>query len=340
MKRAILSAATDIRQVLNGTDIRQVLNGISIAGTDLQDNIVLLSLIGLGAMFSVTTDSFLTSTNLLNLARQTAIVTVLGLGMTFAIISAEIDVSVGAVMALSAMLAGLVISSGYPWPLGALTALAVGGGFGLINGAITTKVGIPSFLVTLGTLGIARGLSLMITGTKPVPVGNEAFLTVFSGTFGTIPKIAIWTVIAAVLAHLFLSRSRFGRHVYATGDSKQAAKFTGIQTDRIKTSTLLLSGLTAGLAGLLLLARLQAGRPTLGSGIELSVIAAVIIGGTSLFGGRGWIPGTVLGALLITTIDNGLVLNGYSTQHQQFVRGIVIILAVALRDTDESEGWI
>lgn len=333
MKRAILSAVADVTQ-------GQALNRISIAGADLQDNIVLLSLLGLGAVFSVTTDAFLTPTNLLNLTRQTAIVAVLGLGMTFTIISAEIDVSVGAVMALSAMLAGLVISSGYPWPLGVLTALAVGGGFGLVNGAITTKIGIPSFLVTLGTLGVARGLSLMVTGTKPVPVDNEAFLTVFGGTVGIVPKIAIWTVIAAVLAHLLLSRSRFGRHVYATGDNKQAAEFTGILTDRIKTSTLLFSGLAAGLAGLLLLARLEAGRPTLGSGIELSVIAAVIIGGTSLFGGRGWIPGTILGALLIATIDNGLVLNGYSTQHQQFVRGIVIILAVALRDSNKSESWI
>lgn len=322
------------------TDMRQVLEQLSIGSLNWKDNIVLLSLIGLGAVFSLTTDSFLTSTNLLNLARQTAIVTILGLGMTFAIISAEIDVSVGAVMALSAMLAAIVISAGYPWPLGALTALAVGGTFGLANGLITTLIGIPSFLVTLGTLGIARGLSLMITGTKPVPVSNETFLTVFSGTVGVVPKIAIWTVIVAVIAHVVLSRSRFGRHVYATGDNQQAASFTGVSTVKIKTQTLLLSGLAAGFAGLLLLARLQAGRPTLGTGIELSVIAAVIIGGTSLFGGRGWIPGTILGALLITTIDNGLVLNGYSTQHQQLVRGIVIILAVALRDTDQEGSWI
>lgn len=322
------------------TDAKQALEEVVPISLDWRDYIVLLSLLALGAVFSITSDAFLTPTNLLNLARQTAVVTTLGLGMTFAIISAEIDVSVGAVMALSAMCAALVISSGLPWPLGVATAVAVGGGFGLFNGLITTRIGIPSFLVTLGTLGIARGLSLMLTGTKPVPVDSAVFLAVFSGTLGPIPTIAIWTALLAIAAHILLSRSRFGRHVYATGDDRQAADFTGISTARVKTLTLLLSGLAAGVAGLLLLARLRAGRPTLGAGIELSVIAAVIIGGTSLFGGRGWIPGTILGALLITTIDNGLVLNGYSTQHQQFVRGIVIILAVALRNTDQEGSWI
>ncbi|MFA9517954.1 ABC transporter permease [Halopenitus sp. H-Gu1] len=305
-----------------------------------EDHVVVLALLVIMAVFTYSSQYFLTPDNLTNILRQTAIVTILSLGMTYVIISAEIDVSVGAVMALSAMLAALVISSGYGWFAGALTGLSVGGIFGLVNGWVTTRIGIPSFLVTLGTLGAGRGLALMVTDTKPVPIDNATFFTIFSGNVGPVPKLVVWTTALCVVAHVVLSRTQFGRHAYATGDQEQAARFTGISTKRVKLLTLTISGLMAGMAGLLLVGRLSAARPTMGAGIELSVIAAVIIGGTSLFGGRGWIPGTIIGALLMSTIDNGLVLNGFGTEHQQFVRGIVIILAVALRKSDEESGWI
>lgn len=308
--------------------------------TNWKDHVVILALVALIGMFTYTTDGFASSANIVNILRQTAVITVLGIGLTFAIISAEIDISIGGIMALSAMVTAYVLAMGYAWYVGALAGVLTGVGFGLFNGIAAAVVGIPSFLVTLGTLGITRGLSLMISETRPIRVTEQTFLDFFGGELFGWPVIIPWMLVIALVAHVVLSKTRFGRHVYATGDQERAARYTGINSTRVKIITLTLSGLTAGLAALLLIGRLQAARPEMGTGIELSVIAAVIIGGTSLFGGKGWIPGTVIGALLITVIDNGLVLNGYSTQHQQLVRGVVIILAVAFRGTEEGDLWL
>lgn len=305
-----------------------------------KDNIVLLALVVLCGVFSITSSAFMTPGNLLNILRQTAVVAVIGLGMTFAIISAEIDVSVGSVMALSAVVAAITLQAGYGWYLGVVAGLAVGFGAGLANGMITVYFGIPSFLVTLGTLATARGLALIITDVKPVIVDNQAVLAVFGGTVSDIPVIVIWAVLMALVAHLVLSQTRFGRHVYSTGDDETAARYAGIDTTKVKIGTLALSGLMAGFGGLLMIGRLHVARPTMGSGIELAVIAAVIIGGTSLFGGKGWIFGTIVGALLMSIINNGLVLNGFSSSYQQFIRGIVIVLAVAFRTTEQEGGWV
>jgi len=304
-----------------------------------QDNIIVLALFALGGVFTITSPYFLVAENLINILRQTAIVSILGVGMTFAIISAEIDISIGGITAISAMLAAVTLSTGYPWYLGVAVCLGIGLGFGLLNGLITVRVGIPSFLVTLGMLGVTSGLALIVTNTQPVRVQTAGLFTVFSGQIGPIPIIVVWAVAIVAGGHFILSRTRFGRHVYATGDDTQAARYTGIDTDRIKILTLALSGLAAGIAGVLLMARLSVARPTMGDGLMLPTIAAVILGGTSLFGGRGWIPGTVLGAILMSTIDNGLVLNGFGSSFQEFIRGMVIIIAVAFRK-QEGEGWI
>lgn len=304
-----------------------------------RDNIIVLALLVLAGVFTLTSPHFLTAENLVNVLRQTAVVSILGVGMTFAIISAEIDISIGGITAVSAMLAAMTLSAGYPWFVGAVVCLGVGLGFGLLNGLITTRVGIPSFLVTLGMLGVTSGLALIVTNTQPVRVQAAGLFTVFSGQIGPIPIIVIWAAVVVSVGHLVLSRTRFGQHVYATGDDTQAARYTGIDTDKIKTLTLALSGLAAGIAGILLMARLSVARPTMGDGVMLPAIAAVILGGTSLFGGRGWIPGTVLGAVLMSTIDNGLVLNGFGSSFQELIRGMVIIVAVAFRK-QEGEGWI
>jgi len=306
---------------------------------DWRDNIIILALVALGAIFTATSPVFLTAENLNNILRQTAIVSVLGVGMTFAIISAEIDISIGGITAISAMLAAMVLSAGYPWFAGVAMCLAVGTGFGFLNGAVTVRVGIPSFLVTLGMLGVTTGLALIVTNTQPVRVQAASFYLIFSGQIGPIPVIVLWAAAVVLVGHLVLSRTKFGRHVYATGDDTRAARYTGVNTDRIKIITLTLSGLAAGIAGLLLMARLSVARPTMGDGLMLPAIAAVILGGTSLFGGRGWIPGTILGAILMSTIDNGLVLNGFGSSYQELIRGMVIIIAVALRK-QEGEGWI
>lgn len=293
----------------------------------------------LGVVFTVTSPVFFSIGNFVNIIRQTAIVIVLGLGMTYVIISAEIDVSIGGVMALSAVSAGLVINAVGPLA-GAVVGLAVGFGFGLMNGLVTIRFGIPSFIVTIGTLGIARGAAFIVSQERPIIVRNAAFESVFGGTIGPVPLLILWALVLAIVAGIVLWRTRFGRHVYATGDSEQAARYSGIDTDRVKVLTLALAGLTAGIAGLLFIGRLGAARADMASGIELAVIAAVIIGGTSLFGGRGSIVGTVLGALLISVIDNGLTLLGFGSSWQQLIRGVVIIAAVALRDRDEEGSFI
>ena len=304
---------------------------------------MLVALLGLGAIFTLTSQYFLTPDNLINILRQTAIIGVLGVGMTFAIISAEIDISIGGITGIAGMLAAMTISPTYlglPWWAGILVGIAVGVGFGLLNGWITVKVGIPSFLVTLGMLGVTSGLALILTDTKPVRnVTAPKFFALFSGQIGPVPVIVIWAAIVITAGHIVLSRTKLGRHIYTTGDDAESARYTGVDTDRVRILTLTVAGLVAGIAGLLLVARLNVARPTMGNGLMLPTIAAVILGGTSLFGGRGWIPGTILGALLMSTIDNGLVLNGFGSSFQELIRGAVIIIAVALR-TEEGEGWI
>lgn len=293
----------------------------------------------LSGIFTATSPSFLSIGNFVNIIRQTAIVIVLGLGMTYVIISAEIDVSIGGVMALSAVSAGLVINAVGPFA-GAVVGLLVGLGFGLANGLVTIRFGIPSFIVTIGTLGIARGAAFIVSQQRPIIVRNAAFETAFGGTVGPVPVLILWALGLAIVAGIALWRTRFGRHVYATGDSEQASRYSGINTDRVKIMTLALAGLVAGIAGLLFIGRLGAARADMASGIELAVIAAVIIGGTSLFGGRGSIVGTILGAVLISVIDNGLTLLGFGSSWQQLIRGVVIIAAVALRDSDEEGSFL
>ena len=293
----------------------------------------------IGAVFTFMTPVFLSTGNFVNIIRQTAIVIVLGLGMTYVIISAEIDVSIGGIMALSGVAASLTINSVGP-VAGAVVGLGVGLGFGVLNGLITVRFGIPSFIVTIGMLGITRGAAFIVSQQKPVIVQSPEFASIFGGSVAGVPTIILWALVLSVVAAVVLWKSRFGRHVYATGDSEQASRYSGIDTDRVKVMTLAISGLSAGVAGLLFIGRLGVARPGMGAGIELAVIAAVIVGGTSLFGGRGTILGTILGALLISVIDNGLTLLGFGSSWQQLIRGIVIIAAVALRDRDEGGDWL
>ncbi|WP_416402977.1 ABC transporter permease [Arthrobacter sp. LFS091] len=273
---------------------------------------------------------FLSPNNLLNIFRQTATITVIAVGMTYVIACAEIDLSVGSVAGLSSVCTAMALSQ---WGLvpGILAGLAVGLVVGSINGALVSLLGIPSFLVTLGMLGIAVGVAQWITASAPQPILNDTFNTVFgSGNFGPVPGLVVWSAIFVAIGAVVLNRTRFGRQVLATGGNRNAADFTGINTKRIKFQVLLISGMVASVAGMLYAGRLQSGRFQWGAGDELSAIAAVILGGTSLFGGFGSIVGTLFGALLIGLINNGLILAGLDSSQQQVVRGVIIILAVAL----------
>ncbi|MCW2791941.1 MAG: transporter permease [Nocardioides sp.] len=273
---------------------------------------------------------FLSQNNLLNILRQTATITVIAVGMTYVIACAEIDLSVGSVAGLSSVCCAMAISQ---WGLvpGILAGLAVGLGVGTINGGLVSLLGIPSFLVTLGMLGIAAGVAQWITDSAPQPILDDTFNLIFGGgNFGPVPGLIMWGAVFVAVGAVVLNKTKFGRQVLATGGNRTAAEFTGIKTRRIKFQVLLLSATVASVAGMLYAGRLQSGRFQWGAGDELSAIAAVILGGTSLFGGSGAVVGTMFGALLIGLINNGLILAGLDSSQQQVVRGIIIILAVAL----------
>lgn len=273
---------------------------------------------------------FLSPNNLLNILRQSATITVIAVGMTYVIACAEIDLSVGSVAGLASVVTAMAVAN---WGVvaGVIAGLLVGVVVGSINGGLVAGLGIPSFLVTLGMLGIAFGLAQWITDSAPQPILSYAYNVAFgSGNLGPFPGLVVWMAIFVAVGAIVLSKTRFGRQVLATGGNRMAAEFTGINTKRIKFEVLLISGTVAAFAGMLYAGRLQSGRFQWGQGDELSAIAAVILGGTSLFGGSGSVIGTLFGALLIGLINNGLILAGLDASQQQVIRGAIIILAVAL----------
>jgi len=282
--------------------------------------------------FSVTLADrgFLEPTNLLNIVRQTTMISVMAVAMTFVLCAGEIDLSVGAVAGLASVTTAMTIGAFGPLVgvlAGALTGIVVG----LVNGLLTTAVGIPSFLVTLAMMGIARGSAMWVSNTAAIPIIQRDYNFAFgSGNVGPVPTLLLWMALFAVIGHVALRRTRFGRKVLATGGSEVAARYSGVDTQAIKLRVLLLSAFAAAIAGMLYAGRLHSGRFQLGEGDELSVIAAAVLGGTSLFGGRGTVIGSIIGALMIGLINNGLILMGLEYSQQLIARGIIIILAVAV----------
>jgi|HubBroStandDraft_6_1064221.scaffolds.fasta_scaffold80098_2 ribose/xylose/arabinose/galactoside ABC-type transport system permease subunit len=282
-------------------------------------------------IFSSTSPWFLSIDNFLNIGRQTALVSIVAMGMTFVIIARQIDLSVGSTLALSGMCAALAMSYiANVWLVGAAAGIGAGALIGLVNGLLTTRLAIPSFLVTLGSLSAARGLALMLTNTKPVIITNDTYFTIFGeGYFAGMPAPIAWTALAALVGALLLHFSVYGRQIYAAGGNPTAALYSGIHIKRVTTLAFVLTGMLAGLAALVLSARSHAARPDVVQGLELDVIASVILGGCSLFGGRGFILGTLLGSLIIGTLNNGLVLLGVSSSLQLVIKGAIIVAAVA-----------
>jgi len=273
---------------------------------------------------------FLSPNNLLNIIRQTATITVIAVAMTFVIASGEIDLSVGALAGLASVITAMAIAS-YGLVIGIVAGLATGLAVGAVNGTLVTRLGIPSFLVTLGMLGISTGIAMWITGTAPVPIRDEVYNGIFgSGNLGFVPSMALWSVVALIVGHIALRKTPYGRQVLAVGGNETAALYSGVNTKRIKFVALTICGLLASLGGMLYAGRLHSGRFQWGQGDELSVIAAVILGGTSLSGGQGSIVGAVIGSLLIGLINNGLLLMGLEYSQQLIIRGAIIIVAVAL----------
>jgi ribose transport system permease protein len=319
------------------------LTGASARGKWLAERasrlVVYIGLVVIILFFAVTLrgEGFLTVDNLLNILRQTAMVSVMAIGVTFALSAGEIDLSLGSTVALSALV-GAVVMRDSNIVAAVAAALAVGLAVGLTNGIITTKLRIPSFLVTLGMMGIVSGLARNLTNLRAVPVTNSTFTSLFgSGNVGPIPGLLVWTAAVLGVGHLAYRKSTFGRSLLATGGNRVAARYSGINTDRIRIAALVISAVCASLAGLLYAGRLHGARYTLGDAELLTVIAAAVIGGTSLFGGKGSVVGAVVGSLIMGILANGLVLMGLSVDQQMIARGIIIILAVALSLREKRE---
>jgi len=297
-----------------------------------QQNIIYIGFIAVFILFSIllSDSGFSNPNNLLNIFRQTATISIMAVAMTYVIAAAEIDLSIGSVAGLAAVVTAMTIN-GYGLIPGILAGLAVGALSGAISGGLVAWLKVPSFLVTLGMLGLVVGVARWITASAPVPIADQTYIAIFGGgDLGPIPGLLVWVVVAVTIGAIVMNKTKFGRHVRATGGNLVAAGYTGVKTAKVKFMVLLLSGVTASFAGMLYAGRLQSGRFQWGTGDELSVIAAVILGGTSLFGGRGQVVGSLFGALFIGLINNGLILAGLDVSQQQVVRGAIIILAVAL----------
>ncbi len=302
------------------------------------------SLIALAAMLvalSLLSDNFLTPDNGLNILRQISVNLCLSIGMTLIILTAGIDLSVGAILALSGAVAAGLLKNGLRLEalsvhlqftvIGSIVAgLLVGAAAGLFNGITITRFKLPPFVATLGMFSIARGLTMLWTGGFPVTGLGSTFGVIGTGVFLGIP-VPVWITAALVSFFVLLTRkTRFGRHVYAVGGNERAALLTGLSVDRIKIAVYTLGGMLAGVAGLIVTSRLDSAQPNAGLGYELDSIAAVVIGGTSLSGGRGSVMGTVIGCLIIGVLNNGLFLLNVSPFWQQVVKGFVILAAVAI----------
>lgn len=290
----------------------------------------LIGLVILTTVLSFLTDKFLTVNNLMNIARQSSINALLGIGMLLPILTAGIDLSVGSILALSIMMMGIVsVSLGFGPVIGIFVCLAVGALFGLLNGVLLTKLRLPHpFISTLGTMNIARGLALIVTAAAPI--AGFPYMIQFLGRefVGPIPVSFVLVIAVYIIFHIFLTRTQTGRYIYAIGSNKEAAHLSGINVDRVLIIVYTISGLMAGLAGLVMVGRVNSAFPLAGLSYELDAIAAVIIGGASFFGGVGTVWGTLIGAMIIAVLRNGLNLLNVSADFQMTVIGIVIIAAV------------
>ncbi|SDJ38297.1 ABC transporter permease [Paenibacillus naphthalenovorans] len=282
-------------------------------------------------ILSITSSSFLTVQNIFNILRQASISGIIAVGMTFVIIRGGIDLSVGSILAFSAVVASS-FAQGDAYPLivpvalGLLAGLLLGG----INGIIISRWNVAPFIVTLGMMTAARGLTMVYTDGRPIINLNDSYNRMGGGYVAGIPIPVLIFILVILLGIFILHITKFGRHVYAAGGNEHAARLSGVNVNYVQVAVYAISGLAAGLAGILLSSRVMTGSPVLGIGYELDAIAAVVIGGTSLAGGRGTIVGTVIGVLIIGIMNNGLDLLNVSSYYQQIVKGVIIVLAVLL----------
>ncbi|MDX0716343.1 ABC transporter permease [Sinorhizobium medicae] len=290
---------------------------------------VLAMLAAVAIYLSFASDYFLEPRNLLNVGRQASVVAIVALGQALVIIARGIDLSVGSVIGLSAVVGAVLMRDTGSETIGLVGGLATGLACGVVNGLLYTRFRINPFIATLGTLSIARGIALLMTGGIPVPFGGFAEF-VGAGRIHNIPVSFLLMIVLAIIVHIFAVRTVTGREIYAIGDNPKASRLAGVNIHHIRLFVFALCGLLAGLGGLILAGNLASADPNLGMGYELDVIASVILGGTALSGGRGSIIGVIIGALLMALLNNAFVLLGISAYWQVVTKGLVIIFAVGL----------
>ncbi len=311
-----------------------------VRGDAVQRVLAFGALIVLFVIFSaLKPESFLQFDNLVGILLATAVNGVLALGVTFVIITGGIDLSVGTVMTLSAVMTGVFITFwGFPVPIGIIAGILTGTLMGLLNGVVIARMKVPPFIATLGMLNIARGLALVISGLKPIyfndtPIFNQIAMGSALGNIVpafSVPNVVLVLFIAAIIASLILTKTVLGRYTFALGSNEEATRLSGVNVNFWKIAIYALGGTFSGLAGVMIAARLNSAQPSLGLGYELDAIAAAVIGGTSLSGGEGSILGTIIGAFIISTLTNGLRILSVPQEWQTVITGAIVILAVYL----------
>ena len=290
----------------------------------------LIGLVLLCIVITIVTPNFLSVSNITNVFTQVSVNAIIAIGMTFVILTGGIDLSVGSTLAISGAVGASIVKSTGNVFLAIIVAAVIGIAVGLINGLLVSKGKLQAFIVTLATMTIFRGATLVFTDGTPISKLPEAFVKIGNGKLGFMPIPVIITIIIAIIAVYALSQTRFGRYLYALGGNEDASRLSGINTDKIKTLVYVVSGFASAIAGVIITSRIGSASPNAGTGFELDAIAAVVIGGTSLAGGEGTITGTFIGALIIGVLNNGLNLMNVSPFYQSIVKGLVILIAVLL----------
>ncbi len=290
---------------------------------------ILIGLAALMAIVSLFSESFFTASNMWNILRQISTNALLAFGMTFVILIGGIDLSVGPLLAFSGVFAAYVMGT-LGWPIWAAIAgsIILSSMVGMLNGVIVTKTGIAPFVVTLSVQQIFRGFAMLLANGAPIRIRDQAFINIGTTYIGPVAFPVIYMVVIMALCYVVLNKTQFGRHIYALGGNKTAARFAGIRTQRIEVMVYALSGFLAGVAGIVLAARMTAGVPATGDGYECDAIAAVVLGGASFTGGIGTIGGTLIGAIIIGVLNNGLNMLNVASFWQYVAKGVVILLAV------------
>ncbi|WP_455538758.1 ribose ABC transporter permease [Terrisporobacter sp.] len=316
--------STQVKQQRKSLDIKEIL-------VEYKSLIGLLALI---IVVSILSPSFLSTKNIFNILRQTSVNGVIAAGMTFVILTGGIDLSVGSILAISGAVCASLLTSGQNIFVAVIAALIVGTVVGFINGFIITKGKLQPFIATLATMTVLRGLTLVFTDGKPITLGSGDLALNFGkiggGKIFNIPTPALIMIITFIICAYILRCTQMGRYTYALGSNEEATKLSGINTDKIKIAVYTISGILAAVAGIIITSRLYSAQPTAGDGYELDAIAAVVLGGTSLTGGKGKITGTIIGALIIGILSNALNILDVSSYYQMMVKGAVILVAVLL----------